>query len=150
MLKKTPVLYVYRGTQLQRSESPTTIPPGKRVNARQINSCTEDASYLESYLLLLGNVISSVRQADRQTKRKTETDTGRQTDRWSVQNTILSHKLKWSAPFLLPSSNNMEQTPRFYSSRILCRFHQIFLGNLSLFENVFFTHPALRRWCVSR
>ena len=40
---------------------------------------------------------------------------------------ILSHKDKWSAFFLLPSSKDMEQTPHFYPSRILCQFLQIFL-----------------------
>ena len=67
----------------------------------------------------------------------------------SVQNIILSQKIKWSALFLLPSSNNMEQTPRFYPSRILCQFLQIFLENLSPFKNFFFIPPALRCLCVS-
>ena len=56
------------------------------------------------------------------------------------QNTLLSHKVKWSALFLLPSSNNMEQASRFYPSRILCQFLQIFPKNLSLFE-FFFSVP---------
>ena len=68
----------------------------------------------------------------------------------SVQKTILSHKVKWSALFLLPSSNNMEQASRFYPSRILCQFLQIFPENLSLFENFFFSPPALGYLCVSR
>ena len=68
----------------------------------------------------------------------------------SVQNTLLSHKVKWSALFLVPNSNNMGPTPRFYPSRILCQFLQIFLENLPLFENFFLSPPALRRLCVSR
>ena len=59
-------------------------------------------------------------------------------------------QVKWSVLFLLPSSNNIEQTPRFYPSRILCQFLQIFLENLFLFENVFFSAPALGCLCVSR
>ena len=66
----------------------------------------------------------------------------------NVQNTLLSHKVKWSALFLLPRSNNMEQTPHFYPSRILCQFLQIFPENLSLFENLFFSPLALRCLCV--
>ena len=44
----------------------------------------------------------------------------------------------------------MEQTPRFHPSHLLCQFLQIFLENLSLFENFFFSPPALRCLCVSR
>ena len=51
----------------------------------------------------------------------------------SVQNTILSHKVKWSALFLIPSSNNMAPAPRFYQSLILCQFLRILIENLSLF-----------------
>ena len=65
-----------------------------------------------------------------------------------VQNTLLSHGVKWSALFLVPSSNNMEQAPRFYSSRILCQFLQIFLESLSLFKNVSFSPLALRCPCL--
>ena len=67
-----------------------------------------------------------------------------------MQHTFLLHKVKWSALFLLPSSNNMEQTPHFCLSRILCQFLQIFLENLSLSANFFFIPPALRCLCVSR
>ena len=68
----------------------------------------------------------------------------------SFQITLLSHKVKWSAFFLLPSSNSMEQASRFYPSRILCQFLQIFPENLYLFKNVFFRHLTLRCLCVSR
>ena len=51
--------------------------------------------------------------------------------------------------FLLPSSINLEQASWFYPSRIPCQFLQIFPENLSLFENLFFSPPALRCWCVS-
>ena len=56
----------------------------------------------------------------------------------SIQNTILSHKVKWLALFLLLSSNNVEQSPHFYPSCILCQFLQIFPENLSLFKNFFY------------
>ena len=46
----------------------------------------------------------------------------------------------WSALFLLPSSNNMEQTPRFYPSRILCQFLQSSLKTF-LFLKTFSSVP---------
>ena len=39
-------------------------------------------------------------------------------------------------------------TPRFYPSRILCQFFQIFLESLSLFQNYFFSSTALRCLCM--
>ena len=51
----------------------------------------------------------------------------------SVQNILLSHKVRWSAVFLVPSASYMEPTPRFYPSRIHCQFFffQTFIENLS-------------------
>ena len=69
----------------------------------------------------------------------------------NIHNTILSHKVKWSALFLLPSSSNMTQSPRFYRSRILSQFLQIFLKNLSLFETFFLQSLCTEvPVCVSR
>ena len=62
----------------------------------------------------------------------------------------LPHKVKWSALFLLPSSNNMGQAPRVHPSRILSQFLQTFPENLSPFQIFFFSTPALRCLCVSR
>ena len=70
----------------------------------------------------------------------------------SVQNAFLSHNVKWSALFLLPSSNNMEQAPCFYLSRFLCHFLHIFPENLPLLKKLFLPPPpppALRCLCVS-
>ena len=41
-------------------------------------------------------------------------------DTWVFRLPFCLHKVKWSALFLLPSANNMDQSPRFSSSRILC------------------------------
>ena len=49
-----------------------------------------------------------------------------------------------SAFFLLPGSKYLEPTPCFCLSFWICQFLQIFLGNLSFFKILFFSHTALR------
>ena len=70
----------------------------------------------------------------------------------SVQNTIPPNKVLWSAFFLLPGSSYLEPTPCFCPPFYLCQLLLIFLENLFLFKNLYFSLIALIAlicdWCV--
>ena len=67
----------------------------------------------------------------------------------SVQNTILPNKVLWSAFFLSPGSGYLEPAPCFCPPFCFCQLFSIFLENLSLFKNLFFSFIALIcDWCV--
>ena len=59
-------------------------------------------------------------------------------------NTVLPHKVQWSALFLSPGSNYLESPPCFWPSFSLSQFFPIFLENLSLFKKPFFCPIAWR------
>ena len=71
------------------------------------------------------------------------------TTKSSGQHSILpNNKVQWSALFLLPGSSYLEPTPCFCPPFYLCQLFQIFLENLSLFKNIFFSPIAPINDCV--